>query len=283
MITPAQHAEIRRLFYAEDWRIGTIATQLGVHHETAVAALNRASMLTHGGRCRSTSLDPFLPFLRDCWRSTRGCGRHACTRCCGSVAIPAPRCRSVAPCVGCAPRRRARPTCASRRCLARSRRWTGGSFGTLRIGRGVRPLSAFVMVLGYSRAIHAVFTLDQTLESFLHGHVEAFAALGGSARTVARGPARPAESPRRAEPHRPAPCPGVVTMPSAPTAPATLSSYLRCLGLTRLATDLNDLLARGSGASNRSRTSSGTGRRRSIARSSSACSGSISPSPRPRM
>lgn len=33
-------------------------------------------------------------------------------------------------------------------------------------------------------------------------------------------------------------------MPSAPTASATLSSQLRRLGLTRLATDLNDLLAR---------------------------------------
>ena len=35
------------------------------------------------------------------------------------------------------------------------------------------------MVLGYSRAIAALFTLDQTLESFLRGHVEAFDALGG--------------------------------------------------------------------------------------------------------
>jgi DNA replication protein DnaC len=33
-------------------------------------------------------------------------------------------------------------------------------------------------------------------------------------------------------------------MPSAPTAPATLSSHLRRLGLTRVADDLNDLLAR---------------------------------------
>ena len=46
MITPAQHAEIRRLYYAEHWRIGTIAAQLGVHHETVAAALNRASVLT---------------------------------------------------------------------------------------------------------------------------------------------------------------------------------------------------------------------------------------------
>jgi transposase len=59
-----------------------------------------------------------------------------------------------------------------------------GAFGTVRIGHGVRPLSGFVMVLSYSRALFALFTLDQTLESFLRGHVEAFQAFHGSARTL---------------------------------------------------------------------------------------------------
>jgi hypothetical protein len=40
------------------------------------------------------------------------------------------------------------------------------------------------MVLSYSRALFALFTLDQTLESFLRGHVEAFQAFHGSARTL---------------------------------------------------------------------------------------------------
>ena len=40
------------------------------------------------------------------------------------------------------------------------------------------------MVLGYSRALAALFTLDQTLESFLRGHVHAFDALGGVARNL---------------------------------------------------------------------------------------------------
>jgi hypothetical protein len=40
------------------------------------------------------------------------------------------------------------------------------------------------MVLSYSRAIFALFTVDQTLESFLRGHVEAFAAFQGVARTL---------------------------------------------------------------------------------------------------
>jgi transposase len=34
------------------------------------------------------------------------------------------------------------------------------------------------------RAVYARFALDQTLESFLRGHVEAFAALGGVPRTI---------------------------------------------------------------------------------------------------
>jgi hypothetical protein len=59
-----------------------------------------------------------------------------------------------------------------------------GSFGSIRIGRGVRPLSGFVMVLSYSRAICALFTVDQTLESFLRGHVDAFETWPGVARTL---------------------------------------------------------------------------------------------------
>jgi hypothetical protein len=32
MITPEQHAEIRRLYFGEHWKVGTIAAALGVHH-----------------------------------------------------------------------------------------------------------------------------------------------------------------------------------------------------------------------------------------------------------
>ena len=38
--------------------------------------------------------------------------------------------------------------------------------------------------VAYSRAIFALFTIDQTLESFLRGHVEAFAAFQGVGRTL---------------------------------------------------------------------------------------------------
>jgi IS30 family transposase len=34
MIDKAHEAEIVRLFYAEKWKVGTISSQLGVHHST---------------------------------------------------------------------------------------------------------------------------------------------------------------------------------------------------------------------------------------------------------
>jgi transposase len=48
------------------------------------------------------------------------------------------------------------------------------SFGTMEIDGTRRPLSCFVMVLGYSRMIFVRFTLTQQLEQFLAGHLEAF-------------------------------------------------------------------------------------------------------------
>jgi IS30 family transposase len=65
MITPEQHAEIRRLYYGEHWTVGTIAAALGVHHETVRAAIVNDTQGVRRGTCRTTQLDPYLPFIRD--------------------------------------------------------------------------------------------------------------------------------------------------------------------------------------------------------------------------
>jgi hypothetical protein len=52
------------------------------------------------------------------------------------------------------------------------------------VGKAKRPLSAFVMVLSWSRAMHVVFTLDQRQDNFLRGHVEAFEYFGGVPRVL---------------------------------------------------------------------------------------------------
>ena len=65
MITPEQHAEIRRLHFGEHWKVGTIAAALGVHHDAVRAALAHDTQTLRRGTCRATMLDPYLPFLRD--------------------------------------------------------------------------------------------------------------------------------------------------------------------------------------------------------------------------
>ena len=53
MITPTQRAEMRRLYFGEHWKIGTIAAVLGVHHETVRAAVLHET----GGVRRGRPLD----------------------------------------------------------------------------------------------------------------------------------------------------------------------------------------------------------------------------------
>ena len=65
MITPAQRAEIRRLYYGEHWKLGTIAAELGLHRETVRAAVERESGAGRPGLYRPSALDPYLPFIRD--------------------------------------------------------------------------------------------------------------------------------------------------------------------------------------------------------------------------
>lgn len=61
MIPPEQRAEIRRLYYAEHWRIGTIATTLSVHHDSVRVAIER--FIRPGTQVRPSTLDPYKPLL----------------------------------------------------------------------------------------------------------------------------------------------------------------------------------------------------------------------------
>jgi len=61
----AQEAEIRRLYFAEHWKRGTIVAQLGVHAEVVERVLGRP-----GPRPKtalpllSPALEPFVDFLK---------------------------------------------------------------------------------------------------------------------------------------------------------------------------------------------------------------------------
>lgn len=64
MIPTEQIAEIRRLYYAEHWKIGTIAAQLGLHPDTVRSAVaTDSSNQPKAPRPRVT--DPYLAFIRE--------------------------------------------------------------------------------------------------------------------------------------------------------------------------------------------------------------------------
>ena len=184
MISPEQRAEIRRLFYAEHWRVGTIATTLGVHHDTVRQAIDTERFVRPGAQIRPSALDPFKPFALatlEQYPRLRATRLHEMLRLRGypGSAVQVRRwVRTVRPAA------RAEAYLRLETLPGEQGQVDWGNFGALPIGRARRTLSCFVLVLSWSRAVYARFALDQTLESFLRGHVEAFTALGGAPRTL---------------------------------------------------------------------------------------------------
>jgi transposase len=182
MIAPEQRAQIRRLFHAEHWKIGTIAAELGVHPDTVRAALE-TERFVRGPAPRAALADPYLDFIRQTLeqhprlRATR-LFQMLCDRGYRGSVVQLRRVLATL-----------RP--ARQEAFLRLSTLPGeqaqadwASFGTVTIGRAQRRLSCFVLTLSYSRALYLEFFLDQSLENFLRGHVHAFSAWNGAPRTI---------------------------------------------------------------------------------------------------
>jgi hypothetical protein len=63
MISPELRAQIRRYFYAEHWKIGTIARELDLHPDTVRHAIEIAGVAAQP--VRPSMVDPYLSFIRD--------------------------------------------------------------------------------------------------------------------------------------------------------------------------------------------------------------------------
>lgn len=186
MIPLQTRAEIRRLFYAEHWKVGTIASALGVHHDAVREAIEADRFNVRQGVARPSKLDPFVPFVTETLgQFPRLCATrvHEMLRGRGYDGSVVQLRRAIVR-LGLRPRPAAEAYLRLRVLPAEQAQVDWGSFGTILHAGARRPLSCFVMVLSWSRALYAIFTLDQTLESFLRGHVEGFAYFGGVPRTI---------------------------------------------------------------------------------------------------
>ena len=183
MLDAETSAEIRRLYYAEHWKVGTIVAHLGVHPDAVHRALGNPG--SHGASrgARKKITDPFIPFIRETlarYPRLRATRLYQMVRSRGYEGSVVQLRRVV---------RELRPRTIEAFTVLTALPGESGQvdwadFGPVRIGRADRRLSCLVMTLGYSRALYAEFFLDQTLESFLRGHVRAFAFFGGAPRRM---------------------------------------------------------------------------------------------------
>ena len=63
VITPETRAQIRRYFYVEHWKIGTIATELGVHPDTVRNAIE-SERFKNSKPLGVSIVDPYIEFIR---------------------------------------------------------------------------------------------------------------------------------------------------------------------------------------------------------------------------
>jgi transposase len=182
MISPEIRAEIRRHFYAEHWKVGTIARELNVHPDAVRNAIE-SERFKSMQPLRASVVDPYIEFIRDTLerhprlRSTR---IYAMVRDRGYTGSVVQLRRAVG---------RLRPQI--REPFLKLHTFAGeqaqvdwAHFGYVMVGRAKRTLSCFVATLSYSRALYLEFFFDQTMENFLRGHVHAFQAWSGQPRVI---------------------------------------------------------------------------------------------------
>ena len=176
-------AEARRLFFGEHWKVGTIAAHF-LRHPDAIKRAIGADSFVSKGRHAPSKLDPYLGFIEDTLKrypklnATRIHEMIVSRGFDGSVRQTR---RGV---------KRLRPAPATEAYL-RQKTLPGeqgqvdwASFGKITVGRAQRSLSAFIMVLSWSRGFDALFTLDQKQDNFLLGHVHAFEYFKGVPRVL---------------------------------------------------------------------------------------------------
>jgi len=175
-------AEIRRLYYAEHWKRGTIASQLGVHFDTVARVLGSFGPKAGSPRPCARVLETYVPFVDETLAryprlvSTRIHDMLVERGYTGSL-------RTLRRYV-----HKARPTPKSEVFLrietlpGEQAQVDWAHVGSLVILGSPRPLWAFVIVLAYSRAMWGELVLDMGIESLRRSLVRASVYFGGSPR-----------------------------------------------------------------------------------------------------
>jgi len=182
-ISAAIAAEIVRLFAVEGWRIGTIARHLGVHHSVVRRVLKVAGKESEKRR-RGSMLDPFRSFIEETFSRHPRLPASVLYRMVRARGYPGGEDHFRHLIAKMRPRKAAEAFLQLRTLPGEQAQVDWASFGRRPVEGGERTLSAFVMVLSYSRMLYVRFFYDQRMGNFLEGHVRAFEFFSGCAKTL---------------------------------------------------------------------------------------------------
>lgn len=184
MISDDVEARILRIFHAEKWRVGTLARQLGVHHSTVKRVLAEAGVPAEDYNQRPSMADPYLPFIIETLtKYPRICASRIfeMVRERGYPGQP-DHFRSIV--ARHRPRRAPEAYLRLKTLPGEQAQADWAYFGKVTIGKTVRQLLAFVMVLSWSRMVFVKFYLDCRIGNLLRGHTDAFEFFGGVPRVI---------------------------------------------------------------------------------------------------
>lgn len=172
-------AKILRYHFVEQWRTGTIATQLGIHHSVVDRVLAHAGLPKIERTSRASIIDPFLPFIIETlaeFPKLTAARLYDMAKQRGFKGGPSQFRQRISEL---RPRKLPEAYLRLKTLAGEQGQVDWGHFGHIQIGNAKRPLMAFVMVLSWSRQIFLQFYLNQQMENFLRGHVGAFEAWQG--------------------------------------------------------------------------------------------------------
>lgn len=183
-ISKETEAKILRYHFVEKWRVGTIATQLGIHYGVVDRVLSQAGLPKVERSPRPSIIDPYLPFIVETlneFPSLTAARLYEMAKQRGFCGGPSQFRQRISQL---RPRKQPEAYLRLKTLPGEQIQCDWGHFGHLQIGKAKRPLMAFVMVLSWSRQIFLRFYLNAQMESFLHGHVAAFEAWNGVSKVI---------------------------------------------------------------------------------------------------
>jgi transposase len=178
-VSHEREAEIRRLFFAEHWKRGTIAAQLGVHPDVVARVIGPVGRRPYPGRPEARVLEPFESWVDE---TLARYPRLVATRLYdmlrergyeGSVRTLRRYVREARP------RPRTEAFLRLQTLPGEQAQIDWAHVGQIPVRGGSRALWVFVLVLAYSRACFAELVLSLDVHSLRRSLVRAGVALGG--------------------------------------------------------------------------------------------------------